>query len=373
MNIYKDIQCPHFALCSGCKLNENVNQPALLEEVQKYFKDQGVSFDYYTDKMIEWRYRAKLVVSGSIENPLIGLYEEGTHHVVNIPNCRVHHPAINKAVKKLKEWIRHAKIPPYNEKTHEGLLRYIQCVVERDTGHVQLTLILNAPDEFKAPQWLEDLWVNTPDFWHSIWINLNPAQTNTIFGKKWMLIKGYSYLQETLTGVTLCFHPANFLQANLPVFEHLLQDLKNALKANQRVVEYYAGVGVIGRCLADKSKSVICNEINPWAMDAFLAAQQVKEFSNLQLITGPSIEHLSLMDQADVVIVDPPRKGLDKPLLDALLTSVTPHELWYISCGWTAFKRDCLALQKHWKLEDAKTYLFFPGTNQLEVLCRFTK
>ena len=112
MNNLKNINCPHFAFCSGCTIDENVTNPPLLEEMRHYFHEKAVPFNYFSDQVVGWRYRAKLAVRGNSENPQIGLYEAGTHHVVDIPLCRVHHPLINLAIEHIKTWIRLRKDHP---------------------------------------------------------------------------------------------------------------------------------------------------------------------------------------------------------------------------------------------------------------------
>lgn len=373
MNIYKDILCPHFSVCSGCIINKNADEPPLLKEIQLYFKNSTVPFDYYSDRMIEWRDRAKLAVRGTSQNPQIGLYEKGTHQVVNIPLCRVHHPLINRAVEIVKNWIKVEKIEPYDEITQKGLLRYIQCVVERGAGAIQLVLVLNASNENAVGSRISRLWQAAPELWNSIWVNLNQTATNTIFGSTWKLMQGSEFVCDTLAGIKVFFHPANFGQANLTVFEKMLRDLREQLNANQRVVEYYAGVGVIGLSLADKSKVVKCCEINPFAEVAFKKACSEQNFQNIYFYEGSAVDHLNLLDECDLVIVDPPRKGLDKPLLKALLENKDPQELWYVSCGWDSFKKDCEELKKEWQLKNVKGYLFFPGTDHVEILAHFEK
>ena len=252
-----------------------------------YFQEKTVPFTYFSDKVVEWRYRAKLAVRGHYENPQIGLYEAGTHHVVDIPLCRVHHPLINLAMEHVKTWIRLEKILPYDEITQKGLLRYIQCVVERSSGRVQLTFVVNASNPEEVASRLLPLWTHAPELWHSVWVNLNTQRTNTIFSNDWRLLKGEDYLWESLAHTKVCFHPANFAQANLDVFEKMLWDLKNQISVGKRIAEYYAGVGVIGLCLAEKAQHVSCCEINPFAQTSFEKAyQQQKSSTEISFVTG---------------------------------------------------------------------------------------
>lgn len=286
MNNNKNIHCPHFIPCSGCTIDENVDHPPVLNEITQFFNEHLTPFEYFSDKVIGWRDRAKLAVRGSYENPQIGLYEAGSHHVVDIPLCRVHHPSINLAAKHVKTWILKEKIIPYDEFLQKGLLRYIQCVVERATGRIQLSLVINDLNQDKLVSKLSALWDAAPQLWHSLWINFNVQRTNAIFGKEWSLVHGKEYIEETLADTQVCFHPANFAQANLEVFEHLLWDLKRQIKPDQRIVEYYAGVGVIGLCLAKIGQKVYCCEINPFAKFSFEKAHSLQKASRITFFTG---------------------------------------------------------------------------------------
>ena len=126
----KHINCPHFSLCSGCTINEYVDSPPIADEVRRYFSQKQIDVKIIVDEVVGWRYRAKLAVRGSHVNPLVGLYREGSHEVVNIPFCKVHHPLINLGVEKLKKFITDQHVEPYNENSQKGLLRYVQFVVE---------------------------------------------------------------------------------------------------------------------------------------------------------------------------------------------------------------------------------------------------
>lgn len=377
------IPCVHFSACSGCSLNENVNQLPIFKEAQTFFAKRGFEkLSLLVDKVIGWRCRAKLAVRGSALNPQIGLYQAGTHQVIDIPACQIHHPSINKGIQLLRRLICKEQIIPYDESTQNGELRYVQFVVERKTGRVQLGLVFNA-DDLSSPQarkWecaLEKLWNDSNNLWHSIWLNFNIRRDNIIFGQQWHHLHGDPLLWETIAGIEICFQPATFAQANLDLFEKMAMRIREWVPQQASVTEFYAGVGVLGLTLAQKSCWVRCCELNPNARFCFeesrnkLALEIRKKISFYEGVAGKQYE---LMDEADVVIVDPPRKGLDSGLLRALQATQTLKEIIYISCGWIAFQRDCDALLAvGWKIKTAEAFLFFPGSNQIEVAAVFTK
>ena len=375
----KHIHCPHFNSCSGCTITENVNNPPIAQEAQNFFSTHGfTSFILHTGEPVGWRCRAKLAIRGTSLYPLIGLYQEGTHTVVDIPLCRVHHPSINKAAEILKHWIVKEVLPPYQETTQQGLLRYVQLVVERATARVQVALVFNSAQLSDAlKQSLGRLWASNSDLWHSVWVNFNERSDNIIFGKEWLLVKGEKLLWEKLGGLKICFHPSSFGQANLDQFEFLLKTILKKVPTEKKVAEFYAGSGIIGLNLVSKSTSVVCCEVNADAEIGFNAAKEalnLKDASKITFEVGSVAKKVHLLDAADVVIVDPPRKGIDPLLIKALNKVEHPKQLVYVSCGWKSFRNDCEALlQGGWKLQHAEGHLFFPGSNHIEVLAIFVK
>ncbi|HRD55711.1 MAG TPA: hypothetical protein PLC42_04865 [Parachlamydiaceae bacterium] len=366
--------CPHIALCSGCELSSAFEEPLLIKEAQTYFAKKGISdLKIIKGSPVKWRMRAKLAVQGDFEHPIIGLYEKGTHKALNIPFCAVHHPKINEAVYHIKEWIRQKKILPYNEKTGKGELRYIQLTVERSTQKVQVCFVLNKKEEAEKKKWL----LEPASFWHSIWLNFNTKKTNTIFGPEWTHINGSPLISESLANIQCFFHPAGFMQANLDLFEALLTSIEEKFPQNQNVVEFYAGVGVIGLKVASKSKKVFCCEITEEAKICFGKAKKnlPKTVSEkLFFETGFSEKRLDLLTNTEIAIVDPPRKGVDLTLLNAFVKTASLKEIFYISCGFSSFCRDSdFLIANGWVLKSAEGYLFFPGSNHIEVFAVFTK
>ncbi|MCE2983671.1 MAG: hypothetical protein LW832_08915 [Parachlamydia sp.] len=364
-------QCPHFRLCSGCTSQLGQIPPVWKEVVQAC--GSSLKPVLTTGSSTGWRTRAKLAVRGTAHHPVIGLYKKGTHEAVSIPQCLVHHPSINQAVRFVEHWIRQQGIQPYNEESHRGDLRYLQAVVERTTGRVQLALVTNGPA--LSPSLIDSLWqAGGTSFWHSIWLNENTRKTNTIFGEKWDLAAGEEYLWESIQGIKVCFQPFHFAQANLTLFEKLLSKIGEWTPGGAAIVEYYAGVGMIGLTLAAKSRSLLCIEVNPYAKSAFdLSKRQLSlaDQDKLSYLTGPAEEHLSELTNSEIVIVDPPRKGLTPAFIKALSLPLL-QKLIYVSCSWDSFQRDWAALVVNgWELSALEGFALFPGSCHVELLALY--
>ncbi len=339
--------------------------PELYAHANKYFKDTwNVALSFHMGAIKGWRCRAKLAVRSPCT---IGLFEKGTHTVIDIPHCQVHHPSINKAVALLKNA---GLLSCYNEATKAGELRYIQCLVERSTSRVELSLVLNCKKAHDGWYTLVKQLYN-PEFWHSIWFNYNDNATNTIFGKAWEKVTGEDVLWEQIAGLDIAFGPSHFGQANLEMYEKLIYEIQTHIHDHAKVAELYAGIGTIGLSVSERSEFVRLLELDSTAEEYFKLAKDKLPLSRQKKLTytvAKAEECLSLLDGVDTCIVDPPRKGLGKDLIKQITLSKSIKKLIYVSCDWHSLERDLSFIPKDWKVTHASSYLFFPGTNQIETL-----
>ncbi|XP_051227819.1 uncharacterized protein [Lolium perenne] len=338
--------CTHFGSCSGCTHEVDLDKPPVLEEVSDFFKGHGIEdFTFSRGRLSEWRCRAKLAVRGTSESPLIGLYQEGTHIVQDIPECRAHHPSINAAIKLLKQGISKLNVQPFDEDAGTGELRYVQMTVttyntsipvaERyDQARVQVSLVWNSRDERsknseKLSLLQEFLWTNggprsNLHVIHSIWANFQTSTSNIIFGHKWRHIGGEADLWERFGGVDISLDPYSFGQANTLSFNSLLHKLIKYVPRGSTVVDLYSGAGVIGLALAAsrKCRSVKCVEINKMSKLSFeKSASRLPTNLGCTITwhnTDASVEPIHWLEGSSVAIVDPPRKGLHPSVINAL-------------------------------------------------------
>ncbi len=349
-----DLNCPHFSECSGCTQSTSLEEPPVLKEALTLYP-----FTFETGSFFHWRTKAKLAV----RKEGIGLFKRGTHTTLPIPFCKVHNPLINKIVDELNKWCVKENISPYDETSHKGQLRYIQLHIERHTREVQLVLVLNE----ELPSYPTHLPL------HSLWVNRNKTRTNVIFTSDWELIFGKPYLVEYYLGCPISYHPGSFAQANPEMFEKLLFDLQNLIPKKGKILDLFSGVGVIGFVLSQGGNEVMCVESHASVLKPFLETQK-KLTTTIEMRIGCVEEWLGLINGYSVIIVDPPRSGLDLRTIEALGASKTLNKLFYISCGFTSYKRDALRLKELGFIQTfGKAYLFFPGTNHIELLTCWEK
>lgn len=368
------LSCRHFPRCSGCEIQGELSAPPVWEKLLSFFQQAApqLSIPVIWGEVTGWRTRSKLAVRGTSQAPAIGLFRRGSHEVVSIPDCPLHHPSINKAVALIADCISSFQFEPYNEALGTGFLRYLQFSVERVTSQVELTCVLNRP--FPS---LKDV-VNqlySKGLFHSIWVNMQPEKTNRIFGEKWIHCAGEPILWESLGTVRCAFHPGCFSQANLPLFEKALYRISDWVNSKSSVLELYCGTGAIGFNLARRGCKVHAVEMNPHAAESFdLTRKQLPlEVQNRISFEVAQSEGTSL-DGYEVLIVDPPRKGLGLNLVKEICKTKDLKQIIYLSCGPQSLQRDLgWFIERGWSVEKAEGYLFFPGTDHIEMLCSLKK
>lgn len=357
--------CPHFSLCSGCQLGKEIFHPPIWNEALNFFQSVAPHLkpSLITDGFDQTRFKAKLAVRSKGSSGFeIGLFKKGTHEVLSIPECKVHHPAINRAISIIQEELIHHNITPYRENPPSGLLRYLQLFADKETGRIQLVLIVNSIQSNQAlDHFCQDLLKH--DLWHSVWLNFHPALSNRVLGDEWKLVHGEPFLWQTLNQTPIAFHPGAFSQSHLPLFEKMLQQIDTWIEPQKKICELYAGVGAISLSLRHKADHFTLVENNSFAQLSFQETAKRLNVShfNYQCADVKDVEQ-------GLIIVDPPRKGLDEIVLNKL-SKLENSQLLYVSCGFESFKRDCESLiEAGWRFEKVEGYLLFPGTNHVEIM-----
>ncbi|MEM9174359.1 MAG: hypothetical protein AAGC67_03935 [Myxococcota bacterium] len=317
------------------------------------------------------RHRARLAVRGRPRSPKIGLFQAGSHRIVDTPRCAVHHPAINEAAAHLKRAIRATGVAPYADAPHRGALRYAQFVVERATQRVQVVLVGNG----ESPEVLERLpdafAAAMGDALQGLFFNAQPARSNVILGASTIHLSGEPVVRERLGGVDVFFPPTAFGQNHLPLFERAVERIHALVPDGASVFEAYCGVGAIGLGLLARGP-VHFNERSPAGLEGLargLAARPRAERARARRLEGAAGECLEGLADADVVIVDPPRKGLDAALLEALVET-PPRRLVYLACGLPRLLEELPRLleEGRMRLAGAEILDFFPFTGHVETL-----
>lgn len=371
-----EISCDFFPKCPGCKKQKDVCNPPIWKIIQDFFISKGflTPQKLISGEIISWRSKVKLAVRGTVDCPKIGLFEEKSHRIVDITSCPLHYPVMDEAGLLIRQEMKNHRVIPYQEESSTGRLRYLQMVVNRSDLRIQLTLVVNGNHLLENEiAFLGEIQKN-PIF-HSIWVNFLPGSTNTVIGKDWQLVFGEEDFWQEIRGISFCFHPSCFSQAHVFVFEQMIFFIETLLNEGVCILELYAGVGCIGLLLARKAANVVLVESSPKARACFektLSKLEKRLFDKCTFISA-SVEEGNFSWSADVILVDPPRKGLSRKCKEKIFFS-SAKQVIYISCGPESFMRDCEEfLAEGWILHQTQSFLLFPGSDHVEIIASFKK
>jgi tRNA/tmRNA/rRNA uracil-C5-methylase (TrmA/RlmC/RlmD family) len=327
--------------------------------------------------MAGFRHRARLAIRGRLGSPKLGLFELGTHHVVHIPNCVVHHPLINRVASVVRRALVDANIPCYSDQAHAGLARYLQVVVERRSQSAQVVLVGNSavPTPFSA--FFELVRERLGSELHSLWWNGNTEVGNAILGADFRAICGPAAVVEHFGSHAIHYPPGAFGQNNLEIAERIVEHVQREVPEGARVAEVYAGVGAMGLSLVDRARELRLNEVSPASLlglDLGMGELSAENRSKISVTPGPAGSAARMAEGMDVVIADPPRKGLD-PELTRALASQPPARFIYVSCGLDSFLNDARVLlaEGALRLTALTAYSLLPFTEHVETVARFER
>jgi 23S rRNA (uracil1939-C5)-methyltransferase len=324
-----------------------------------------------------FRLRARLAIRGRLGSPKLGLFEQGTHRVVHIPHCIVQHPLINRVAAVVRRALVDARVTCYSDKAHLGLARYLQVVVERSSQTAQVVVVANSA----APEPLEACFdlirERLGSELHSLWFNANRERSNAILGPEFTHWRGPAAVIESFGGARVHYPPGAFGQNNLDIAQAIIAHVRAQIPKGARVAEFYAGVGAIGLSVLSAAGEIRLNEVNPHSLHGLelgLAALDSENRAKISVFPGPAGAARAAASGAEVVIADPPRKGLDPELTEHLKEN-PPERLLYVSCELESFLHDTARLTSHGKLRLAALTAFnlLPFTEHVETVARFER
>jgi 23S rRNA (uracil1939-C5)-methyltransferase len=321
--------------------------------------------------------RARLMVRGRARAPKVGIFQAGSHRIVDVPHCGVHHPLVNRVAAAVRDALRVTGTRPYAERAHVGELRALQVVVERASQSAQVVLVANTREPAPLLPLAESLRKELGDALHSLFWNGNPERTNTILGPLWSRLVGPETVRERIGGADVFFPPGAFGQANLDLADRVVERIHALVPAGARVVELYAGCGPIGLGLLARSRALAFVESGEDAVRGLrmgLAARPPEERAVALVLSGDAAAAAGLLPEAEVVIADPPRSGIAAAALDALCAA-PPQRLLYLSCDLASFEAQAARLLADGRLRLASLTAFdlFPNTAHVETLACFDR
>ncbi len=324
-----------------------------------------------------FRMRARLAIRGRLGSPKVGLFELGTHRVVHIPKCSVQHPLINRVAATVRRALVETRVTCYSDAAHLGLARYLQVVVERSSQTAQVVLVGNSIAAAPFAACMDLIRERLGGELHSLWYNPNCERSNTILGATFQHGCGPAAVVERFGGAAVHYPPGAFGQSNLDLAQCMVDHVRAQIPEGARAAEFYAGVGAIGLSVLGRVHELRMNEVSPHSLRGLelgLAALDAADRAKVEVVPGGAGPMRLAASGAQVVIVDPPRKGLD-PELTEYLGAQPPERLVYVSCGLESLLADAARLTARGglRLTALTAFNLLPYTHHVETVARFER
>ena len=365
--------CPHFYECGGCSVMH------MSEDERKYFKQDKVKNAFrkiagldvavdetVTDKETGYRNKNQMPVSSDY---IQAMYKTGTNEKVKVPHCVIQDESAKKVTEITLSYLKEKNIPPYEPTEKRGVVRHIYTRVSSLTGEILLIIIATEKIDLKG---LVPLLKNEKIA--GIVLNINEKHTNTILGEKSITVYGKNYITDRLCGTDFDIYPDSFFQVNKYLTEHLYNKAVKlaGLTGKETVFDLYCGAGTITAALSKGAKKVIGVEIVPSDVKSARFRLDRAGITNVRIYEGESEKGAPSLiaegEKADVVVVDPPRKGCGEELLIAI-SKMKPERIVYVSCDVATLARDAKYLSEHgYKVEKVTPFDMFPFTHHVETV-----
>ena len=379
---FKNSPCEFASRCGGCS-QCHVPYPEQLKKKQAFVEKllKGLCPVEPILGMAEpWHYRNKVhavIGTDRQKNPISGVYERGTHHVVPVKSCLIEDQRADAIIQTIVGMIPRYKLRIYNENTHRGFLRHVMVRTGEVTGQVMVILVTTAAEFPGGKAFVAELLDKHPEI-TTVVLNINQKETSMVLGKKDVVLHGPGYLEDELCGKRFRISPQSFYQVNAKQTELLYRKAIEyaGLTGREVLLDAYCGTGTIGLCAVDGAKKLIGVELNADAIRDAKVNAKLNAVTKADFICDDAGRFMVKMAKEnlplDVLIMDPPRSGSDEKFLSSVLT-LQPATMVYVSCNPETLARDAKFLTKTgvYKAVKAVPVDMFPHTEHVETVMLF--
>ena len=371
--------CEYYFQCGGCQIQvmNDAEQASFKRQVVGQNINQQARLnlhinDTVTGNPLYYRNKSQIPVQKIDGEVVMGFYKPRSHDIVDIEHCYIQKHAHNDIMMFIKNKLIEEDTSIYDEKSHQGLLRHLVIRSNSDESEVQIVFITNGKrNEFLSiVKALKERFPNVK----SIVQNINDEKTNVIFGRRSIVLSGHDYITDTVLGKSFKIRDRSFYQVNHEQTEKLYQiglDMAD-LNGDETIIDTYSGIGSIGLTASGRVSKIIGIEVVESAVEDAKENAKLNGIDNADYYLGKAEEVMPKLVKegvsADVVFVDPPRKGCHTEFLDALI-EVAPKKIVYISCNPGTLQRDMKYLDRHgFKATEVTPVDLFPQTKHIEAV-----
>lgn len=374
--------CPLFEQCGGCQIM-HLSYKEQLESKRKKISDalqrighlDNVHVLPCTPSPQEFNYRNKIQLPITTINDklTLGFYKKNSHHVVPVSNCYIHCETGQKVYDQLVPLLQNSSLQPFDPITSKGTLRNLIIKSAVNSNEVLVSFVSTSKETDELQKIANELMQICPEV-KSVFLNINKTISNTILGNKWILLAGNEQITEEILGLQFKISPASFFQVNTPQAENLYKKAIELAEIHDSstVLDAYCGVGTLSLIAAKKAKKVIGIECVQEAIDNAIENSLINDLSNTKFLCGKSEDVISTLEPIDIAMINPPRKGCEKQVIDALC-KLKPATIVYISCDPATLARDLSLLNAGgYTINEVQPFDMFPQTMHVETVVKLS-
>jgi 23S rRNA (uracil1939-C5)-methyltransferase len=370
--------CPVYEKCGGCSLqhmtyreNLKFKEGVVRDNLERIgnLKDVKILPTIGMENPFHYRNKAQFPFGMKSGRPISGLYAKKSHNIVEFLECAIQKEENDKVRRVVEAFVDEYKVPIYEEESGKGLLRHVYVRTGNATNEVMVIFVVNGKT-FPGLDDLVQMLIQTIPSIKSIYLNVNKKKTNIIMGEENILVYGRKFIVGDIGKFKFEISPHSFFQVNPHQTEVLYGKALeySQLSGEETVFDLYSGIGTISLFLSQKAKKVYGVEVVKAAIEDANRNKDLNGVRNVEFLEGQVEKEIPKLYQkgikADVVVVDPPRKGCDEKLLETII-EMKPKRIVYVSCNPSTLARDLAYLGRGgYKTREVQPVDMFPWTKR---------
>ncbi|HMV44129.1 MAG TPA: 23S rRNA (uracil(1939)-C(5))-methyltransferase RlmD [Leptospiraceae bacterium] len=385
--------CIHFGECAGCDILDYEYKSQLKEKKEEIsrlfsdFKNTEILDTFPSPKEFYYRNKVQLPFGrkkGKYEEILtLGLHARDYSKIIDLKECKIQNETLSDIAWIIRDWAREENYSGYNEKKETGFLKYLLLKKSNFSKEILIGLITGSPREFKKisidkliekiKTMLEEKYKNENITIAGILQNINLNNTSMVLGEQERLLWGKRYIKEEISGFKYRVGLSTFIQVNPYQTPRLYNEILKNIPEGVNAIDAYCGIGTISLLIAKKAKSVLAIESNPHSIDSAKIALKENKVNNVKFLLGDTAKILSKLDgQFDLLVVDPPRAGLDRRCISSIF-KLDLSKIIYVSCNPDTLLEDAKYLSEKYILKKITPVDMFPQTFHIESVALFER